>query len=194
MAGKTLDNIPPFTAVLTSGDIYDAERNPTGTIIDKKALSSFTGFLVADDTVKLEKLNDGVIRVSAEFDAVLKTPVIEKVTSVDSGKENEITSRGSVIVEGSNLLWDDSQPDEGFFINLMGIETKMTVVTPDPDGKRVEVKAKWQAMTPGDKPDLYFYYGRQLPLSDGGYVRGWLNSQPPVTLTAIEGGVEESPF
>lgn len=84
-------------------------------------------------------------------------PKIESVVNVHTAEYGTICSRGQFIVFGERLIWDDSQPDEGFFINLMGIETKCKIILADPTGVRPVLMAERQAMNPGDEPELWFY-------------------------------------
>lgn len=101
------------------------------------------------------------LRSSAATSAVQRVqnvvlPKIDILLNVADGSENTICSKGQFVLGGSRLTWDDTKADEGFFINLMGVETKCRIVLGDPNGKRVVLRTT-QAMNPGDTPELWFY-------------------------------------
>ncbi len=53
-------------------------------------------------------------------------PELELLVDVATQQPNVITSEGVFIVSGTQLLWDETAEDEGFFLNAGGEETKCT--------------------------------------------------------------------
>lgn len=83
-------------------------------------------------------------------------PKIDALFNTVDGSEGTICSKGMFVLTGSRLIWDDTQEDEGFIINLMGVETKCRTILGDPTGKRLVLRTT-QPMNPGDAPELWFY-------------------------------------
>ena len=63
--------------------------------------------------------SDGDLKVtsSTSVGPVSQTPVLTRVFDITTAQDGVISSQGNFAVYGSNLLWDDTKDDEGFFIS-----------------------------------------------------------------------------
>ena len=64
--------------------------------------------------------SDGDLKVtsSTSVGPVSQTPVLTRVFDITTAQDGVITSENSFFVFGSNLTWDDTKDDEGFFIEV----------------------------------------------------------------------------
>lgn len=83
-------------------------------------------------------------------------PTVDELYNMVDATPGTVCSRGQFMVKGTRMTWDDSKADEGFILNLFGVETKCRVVMPDATGKRLVLQTS-QAMEVGDTPELWFY-------------------------------------
>ncbi len=81
---------------------------------------------------------------------------LDSVHNVLDGSPGTLCSKGLFFVQGRGLLWDNTKDDEGFVLNLLGVETKCPVVSGDPAGKALVLRTT-QTMEVGDTPELWFY-------------------------------------
>ncbi len=63
--------------------------------------------------------SDGDLKVtsSTSIGPVSQTPVLTRVFDITTAQDGVISSQGTFAVYGSNLIWDDTKDDEGFFIS-----------------------------------------------------------------------------
>ena len=71
-----------------------------------------------------------------------------------TGELGKITSEGGLLLVGKRLEWDALAPDESFFLNYEGIETKF-IVTGDPSKTSVALVTT-QVLEEGDSAAVWF--------------------------------------
>lgn len=62
--------------------------------------------------------SDGDLKVTSSTSVSPAYPVLTRVFDITTAQDGVITSENSFFVFGSNLTWDDTKDDEGFFIEV----------------------------------------------------------------------------
>ncbi len=83
-------------------------------------------------------------------------PKLEEVIDLVSLQPNVISSESPFVVMGEHLTWDPEKEDEGFFLNLMGVETHCSAISDGTNPKRAIVSATQVFLSSGQKLELFF--------------------------------------
>jgi len=82
-------------------------------------------------------------------------PRLDAAYSMKTGELGKITSEGGLLLVGKRLEWDALAPDESFFLNYEGVETKF-IVTGDPSKTSVALVTT-QVLEEGDSAEVWFH-------------------------------------
>mgnify|MGYP000763766836 CR=1 FL=1 len=124
---------------------FEGEEGTFSSSANRLAVSASVGSKLRNVTMGSPTLKQSSVQL----------PTIEKLLNVADGSENTLCSKGQFMLTGARLTWDDTKEDEGFFLNLMGVETKCQTLLGDPQGKRLVLRTA-QTMSVGDTLELWF--------------------------------------
>ncbi len=101
------------------------------------------------------------IRSAAALSAVQRVngvvfPTLTRLVDLATFKDDTITSRGDIFVFGTKLTWDDTQKDEGFFVNYLGVESRCQMLESVQDPTCAALRTTQPYATDGDLVELFF--------------------------------------
>lgn len=108
-------------------------------------------------------------------------PTLTRVYDLTTQNEDEITTQGDVLVEGTNLTWDQDSADEGFWVARKGYETSCRVILADEDPTRVVIRIMEEFL---EEDEARLLFRKRLNLDDAD-VEALVTVEYPKTIKGI---------